>query len=132
MSVPPEVLTNANFILYCAKAYDNPHCIGFDEFLNDIRRIKHIKKLITRYEKTGEFKSRLILNHIIILNNVFGPEATVKIIWLKMHKYLKYIKPFLILLNILPIVLHDIEKKGPIYTDDTPMEQYVIDELRNL
>ena len=127
-----DVLTNKNFLLYCAKAYDNPHCSGFDEFLNDIRRIKHIKKLITRYEKTGEFKDRLILNHIIVLNNVFEPEATVKIIWLKMHKYLKYIKPFLIMLNILPIVIQDVEKKGPIYTDDIPMEQFVIDRLREL
>ena len=129
---PPEVLTHQNFILFCIKAYDNPHCIGMDEFLNDIRRIKHIKKLITRYKKTGEFKTRLILNHIIILNNVFGPEATCKIVLLKMDKHLKYIKPFLILLNIMPLVIHDVGIKGPIYTDDIPMDQHVINQLRKL
>jgi len=130
--VDPDVLTNSNFFLYCAKVYDNPHCLSSEEFLNDIRRIKHIKKLLTRYEKTGEFKTRLILNHIIILINVFGPEPTCKILFLKMGRYLKYVKPFLILLNIIPPVIHDIEKKGPIYTDDIPMDQYVIEQLRDL
>jgi len=130
--IDPDVLTNSNFFLYCAKFYDNPHCVSSEEFLNDIRRIKHIKKLLTRYEKTGEFKTRLILNHIIILINVFGPEPTCKILFLKMGRYLKYIKPFLILLNILAPVIYDIEKKGPIYTDDVSMDQFVIDQLRDL
>jgi len=132
MTLPPEVLTHQNFFLFCAKFYDNPHCTSSEEFINDIRRIKHIKKLCTRYEKTGELKTRLILNHIIILNNVFGPEATCKILILKMGNYLKYIKPFLVLLNIMPLVVYDIEEKGPKYTDDIPLDQRIVDELRNL
>ena len=129
---PPEVLTNANFLLFCAKFYSNPHCTSYEEFLNDVRRLKHIKKLITRYEKTGEFKTRLILNHIIILNNCFGNEAACKIMWLKMGKHLRYIKPFLILLNTLPDILYDIEAKGPIYTDEIEMDQHVINSLREI
>ncbi len=128
----PDVLTHDNFLIYCAKMYDNPHCINTEEFFNDVRRIKHIKKLLTRYEKTGDFKTRLILNHIIILNNVFGPEPTVKILWLKMGRYLTYIKPFLILLNTLPPIIYDVGDEGPIYTDTTPLDQTVIDCLREI
>ncbi len=132
MTVPPEVLTHSNFLLFCAKFYSNPHCTSYEEFLNDVRRLKHIKKLLTRYERTGEFKTRLILNHIIILNNCFGNEATCKIMWLKMGGYLKYIKPFLILINTLPPVIYDVEIKGPIYTDDVEMDQRTVDELRQI
>jgi len=130
--ISPNVLTHNNFILFAMKAYDNPHCMGLEEFFDDLRRVKHIKKLLTRYERTGELKERLILNHIITLSNVFGPEATTKILFLKVNKHLQYIKPFLILLNMLPSVMFDIEKEGPIHTDDLPMDQGVIDALRNL
>lgn len=127
------VLTNKNFLLYAAKNYDNPHCIGIEEFNEDLQRIKYIKKLLTRYVQTGELKERLILNHVIILNNVFGPEATVRIIFLKMKKFLKYIKPFLVMLNILPETVLNVEKPNAvIYTDAIPMDQAIVDALRGL
>ncbi len=122
-----EVITNKNFLLYAAKAYDNPTCTGIEEFNEDLQRIKYVKKLLTRYTQTGELKERLILNHIITLNNVFGSEALVKIV------FLKYIKPFLILLNILPKHVFNVEKPGSIIdTDMIPMDQTIVEALRTL
>jgi len=127
-------LTHENFLLYCAKKYDNPNCTGMPEFQEDLNRIKYIKKLATRFAQTGDLQARLILNHLIILNNMFGPEALVKIIFLKMNdEQLSCIKPFLILLAILPKVVYDVGKEGNIiYTDDVKMNQTVIDALRKI
>ena len=128
-----EVITNKNFLLYCAKHYNNPNCVGIAEFKEDLQRIKYIKKLITRYTQTGELKERHILNHIIVLNNMFGPEALIKISFLKMKNQMMYLKPFFILLNIWPEVVYNVEKEGNIiYTDDIPMEQEVIEALRKI
>lgn len=128
-----EKLDDSNFLLYCAKHYDNPHCHDTEEFYEDLRRIKYIKKLITRYVITGELKERLILNHIIILNNVFGPTHTVRIIFLKMEKQLKYVKPFLVMLNILPERVYNIGKEGKIFvTDEIEMDLRIIEALRKI
>ena len=97
-----DKLTDKNFLLFCAAHYDNARYVSTEDFIEDLSRIKYIKKLITRYVESGELKERLILNHIIILNNCFGPEALCKILYLKLKPQMRYIKPFLILLNILP------------------------------
>lgn len=124
-------LDDSTFLLYCAKHYDNRQCYGTEEFLEDLKRIKYIKKLFTRYEVTGELKARLILNHLITLNNVFGPVATVRILFYKIPKHLKYLKPFLILLNIMPETVFNIGPEGKnIHTDEIPMDSEVITILR--
>lgn len=128
-----EKLEDSNFLLYCAKHYDNPQCHDTEEFYEDLRRIKYIKKLITRYIVTGDLKERLILNHIIILNNVFGPIHLCRIFFLKMEKQLKYIKPFLIMLNILPDKVYNIGKEGKIFiTDEIEMDITIIEALRKI
>lgn len=128
-----EELTNDNFLLYCAKHYDNPSCHKTEEFYEDLKRIKYIKKLFTRFERTGELKERLILNHIIILNNVFGPHHSVRILFLKMPQHLHNLKPFLILLNILPPKVYNIGKEAINYiTDDIPMNAKIVQQLRTL
>lgn len=126
-----NALTNETFLLYAAKFYDNPNCSGMDEFYEDLNRIKYIKKLITRYVQAGDLQERLILNHLIILNNLFGPEALVKIIFLKMENQLSYIKPFLLFLNILPETVRNVGKEGNIkYTDDIPLDSTIVEALR--
>ncbi len=128
-----ERLDDSNFILYCAKHYDNPQCHDTEEFYEDLRRIKYIKKLITRYIITGELKERLILNHIIILNNVFGPHHLCRILFLKMEKQLKYVKPFLIMLDILPERVNNIGKEGKIFvTDEIEMDSIIVEALRKI
>lgn len=119
--------------MYCMKCYDNPNCSGMHEFYEDLSRIKYIKKLLTRYVQTGELQERLILNHLIILNNVFGPEALTKIVVLKMQNQLQYIKPFMLLLNILPTLVMNVGKEGnKVYTDDIVMDQGIVDKLRKI
>jgi hypothetical protein len=127
-----EKLTDENFLIYAAKYYDNPHCLSTEEFFEDLKRIKYIKKLITRYIENNELKHRLILNHLIVLNNLFGAEHLSRILYLKMKPQFRYIKPFLILLNILPDRLYDIKDEHKIETDLIPMEGNIIKMLRNI
>lgn len=128
-----DLLTENNFLLYCAKHYDSKHYVDDEEFTMDLNRIKYIKKLITRYEQTGELKERLILNHIIILNNVFGPFHCSRILFLKFKNNFAVIKPFMILLNILPEKYFNIEQQNTIfYSDDYPLDELVVERLRQL
>lgn len=112
--------------------YDNPQCCSMDEFNDDINRFKYIKKLITRYTETGDLKERLILNHLIILNNVFGPTPLVRMIFLKMENQLSCIKPFLIMLSIMPETVFNIRDTSVIKTDTIPMDAKVIQALREI
>jgi hypothetical protein len=130
---PVDNLTEKNWLLYAASKYDNPSCYDQTEFMEDIRRLKYIKKALTRYETNGELKERLILNHLIVLNNVFGHEAMVRLLFLKMENYMHYLKPFLILLSIMPDVVYGIGKEGKnIITDEIHMDQNIISVLREI
>lgn len=126
-------IDNNNFILFAAHYYDNPQCSGTDEFYEDVQRIKYIKKLLTRYKDTGDLKERLILNHLIILNNVFGPRPLCRILFFKLRDQLEYIKPFLILLGVLPDVVYGVgENAENIKTDDIPMDDNIVKILREI
>jgi hypothetical protein len=125
-----EHLTDENFLIYCAKHYDNPQCHSTDEFLEDLKRIKYIKKLITRYVENGDLKERLILNHLTILYNVFGSEHLCRILYLKMKSQYSYIKPFLILLNIMPERLLNIKDEKNIDTNLILMDENIVNILR--
>ncbi len=127
-----EELNESNFILYCAKNYDGRFYSSTEEFFNDLQKIGYIKKLITRYVEKGELKERLILNHIIVLNNVFGPEATSRILFFKLRDQLKYLKPFLLFLNILPSRLYKIDGQEIINTDCIEMDPTIIEALRKI
>ena len=127
-----EILNDKNFLIYAAKHYDNPQCHSTEEFIEDLKRIKYIKKLITRYISDGDLKERLILNHLIILSNVFSSEILCKILYLKLRNDMKYIKPFLILLNILPEKLYNVNNEKIIYTDLIPMDENIVKILRKI
>ena len=127
-----ENLTDENFLIYCAKHYDNPQCHSTEEFMEDLKRIKYIKILVTRYVESGDLKERLILNHITILSNVFGADHLSRILYLKMKPQYKYIKPFLVLLNIMPGRLLNIKTEKLIDTDTIPMDETIIKQLRKL
>lgn len=127
-----ETLTEDNFLLFCAKHYDNSRYISTEEFVEDLNRIKYIKKLVTRYVENGDLKERLILNHIIVLNNCFGPNALCKILYLKLKPQMKYIKPFLILLNVLPDKIYNVGNESVIETDLIEIDQFIVEKLRNL
>lgn len=127
-----EKLTDDNFLLYCASKYDKVKYASTEDFIEDLNRIKYIKKLVTRYIENGDLRERLILNHIIILNNCFGPDVLCRILYLKLKPQMKYIKPFLILLNILPEILYNINEETSIDTNLIEMDVYIVDKLRKV
>ena len=97
-----EKITNDNVLLFALKHYDNPQCEGEKEFYDDMKRFKYIKRLLKKYKVDGVVKERLLLNHIIILNNVFGPDAASTLLLFKIEReYWSVLKTFLQYLNIL-------------------------------
>jgi len=97
-----EKITSDNIIMFAIKHYDNPQCEGEKEFHDDMKRFKYIKRLLRKYKETSILKERLILNHIIILRNLFGPEACVTLLLYKIQQeYLSTLKSFLLYLNMI-------------------------------
>ena len=127
-----EKLTDKNFLLFCAAHYDNSQYASTEDFIEDLNRIKYIKKLVTRYVENGDLKERLILNHIIVLNNCFGPEILCKILFLKVKPQMQYIKPFLILLNILPEKIFNVGDEMVIDTNLIGMDDLIVSKLRKV
>ena len=122
-------LNEENFMIYAMKCYNSPHCI-MSEFESDIKRTKYLKRLFRRYKITKSLKERLILNHIILLNNVFGPVHTPRILFYKTdERDYDILKTFLSYLNIMPDVIYGIRGKN-IYTQDIPLEQNILEILR--
>jgi len=93
-------LTEDNLFLYAAKHYDNPTFSDVDEFYEDLKRFKYIKRLLNRYLDQDDLAERLILNHLVVVFNVFGVEATLNILKLKLdERHWPVMKPFLIFLK---------------------------------
>ena len=96
-------LTPENINMFAIKHYDNPSCVDEQEFLDDMKRFKYLKRLFRKYDTSKEFKSRLIINHIIILANVFGVDAATTLLFFKIDKQHWYLlKTILIFLNYMP------------------------------
>ena len=107
-----DKIDDSNFVIYAAKHYDNPQCFSIDEFHQDLLTFKYIKRLFKRYKDSDILKEKLILNHIILINNVFGPEATARMLFLKFDEYDTMLKPFLEYLGLLPEVVYQIRGKN--------------------
>ena len=118
-------LTEDNFQLFAIKNYENPQAVTEDDFHKDLNHFKYIKRLLKRYRNTGELKSHLILNHFIVLYNIWG-EAATPMLFFKIEKELwPVMKTFVIFLNKLPdyprCFIHDVE-----------VDKYCLDELYNI
>jgi len=97
-----DELNEDNHLLFAIKYYDNPHASTMEEFEEDLKRFKYIKRLLKKYQEQNELRHHLILNHMIICFNVFG-EATVPLLFFKIEKeYWSLIKTFLVFLNRIP------------------------------
>ena len=97
-----DELNEHNYMLFAIKFYDNPQSVTREDFEDDLKRIKYIKRLLKRYKNTGELKVHLILNHLTVLFNVFN-EAAVPLLFYNLEEDLwPYIKRFLLFLNRLP------------------------------
>jgi hypothetical protein len=124
-------LNDDTFMIYVAKAYNSPKCI-VSELEEDLKRTKYLKRLFRRYKTTKTLKERLILNHIILLNNVFGPEATTRILFFKIDENdYDVLKTFLLYLNLLPEVVYCINGKN-IITSGIPVDLNIAKVLREI
>jgi hypothetical protein len=125
-------LTNDNIVLYAVKYYDNPACRGVHEFNEDLDRIKYIKRLFKRYMTKGVLKERLILNHIIVLYNVFGVEAATRILFFRLESDLwSALKTFLVFLNFMPDRVQGIEGQD-IISSDVSLDLHLVGILRGI
>jgi|TARA_B110000908_G_scaffold94382_1_gene111856 hypothetical protein len=118
-----DTLNRKNFEMFAAQNYTNPECLDVEEFKEDLARFKYLKRLLRRYELTGDLQERLILNHLIVIYNVFGIPSANRMIEYKIEDiHWPYIKPFLVLLHYLP---ED-------YKVEIPMDINIVDTLRKL
>lgn len=127
-----EKLDESNFLIYAAKHYDNPQCHDIEEFYDDLKRFKYLKRLFGKYQETGELRERLILNHVTVLYNVFGEYAT-RMLFYKLDDpgYYEYLKPFILLLGFMPDKIY----MGPgevIHSSDIHMDETIVKALRKI
>jgi len=98
-----QKLTLDNIMMFAMKHYDNPSCVDKKEFLDDMKRFKYLKRLFRKYDTSGTLKVRLILNHIIVLANVFGVDASSTLLFFKIEKkHWSTLKTFLVYLHYMP------------------------------
>mgnify|MGYP001027062171 FL=1 len=115
-----EELNDDNFVLFAAKYYDNPQSMNTDEFYEDLNRFKYLKKLFNRYEQ-GDLQERLILNHIIVLSNIFGVRPAVLMLYFKLaEKHHNALRTFLVYLNYI------------VDTDESPFDPIIVEALREM
>ena len=99
-----DELNEENFVLFASRNYNNPQCTSIEEFNDDLLRFKYLKRLFKRYIKDGDLQERLILNHLVVLYNVFGIEAANKMMFHKMEdEYWPILKTFLVYLNYIKV-----------------------------
>ena len=124
-------LNEKNFLLYAMKEYNNPQCTEVEEFNDDLKKIKYIKRLLNQYASEGVLKERLLLNHIIVFYNVFPPAAATRILFFKIEeKFWPMLKPFLFYLKLMPEDKIESVMGKEIKTNEILMDQGVIDSLR--
>ena len=124
-------LNEKNFLLFAMQHYDNPQCVEVEEFNDDLRKIKYIKRLFNQYSLGGELKERLLLNHIIVFFNVFQTKAATRILFFKLdEKFWPVLKTFLFYLKFMPEDKIESINGKEITVTDILMDQGVIDSLR--
>jgi hypothetical protein len=123
-----EQLNESNFLVFAMRHYDNPQCHSLTEFEDDLKKFIYLKKLIYRFKNTGELRERLIINHIIVLYNVFG-EATTKMLFYKLEQDLwEQLVTFLVFLNRMP---EEIPEYG-IKLSNIKLDESIIAVLRKI
>ena len=124
-------LNDDNFLMYAVKAYNSPHCI-MSEFEGDLKRTKYLKRLFRRYKVTKTLKERLILNHLILLYNVFGAEPATRILFFRIDEQdYDVLKTFLTYLNYMPDRVKGINGKD-IISSDILIDMNVANILRQI
>lgn len=127
-----DTLTDDTFLMYAIKHYNNPSCRGIQDFNDDLRRLRYIKRLLGRYRQTGVIKERLVINHLVVFFNVFGVEAATRMLFFKIKESLwPELKTFLVYLNYMPQVV--IVSNGlRLPESEIPLDQVLVEILRKL
>lgn len=121
------ILNESNFMQYAMQVYTNPTCVGMKEFVEDLSRIKYVKRLLRRYHKYGELREQLLINHFIILNNVFGQVPAARLLFFKVEPDLySDVKTFLVYLNTLPKHIPEVDLVT------VPLNYEIVNRLRQL
>jgi hypothetical protein len=117
--------------MYAIKAYDKPNCI-MSEFNDDMKRFNYLKRLFQRYRKYNELREQLVLNHLVILNNVFGPEVATRLLFYKMSKEdYSALKTYLLFLSCMPEKVRGI-KGQEIISSEIPVDMQIAKTLREI
>jgi hypothetical protein len=124
-----ENLTNDNIMIFAMKAYDKPNCI-MSEFKEDMKRFNYLKRLFKRYRKLNELREQLVLNHLVVLYNVFGPEVATRLLFFQMSKDdYSALKTYLLFLSCMPEKVKGI-KGHDIISSEIPVDMKIADILR--
>lgn len=124
-------LNNDNILIYAVKAYDRPNCI-MSEFKDDMKRFNYLKRLFKRYRKFDELRERLVLNHIVVLCNVFSPEIATRLLFFKVTKEdYPALKTYLLFLSVMPEKIRGI-KGQDIQSSEIPVDFKIAEVLREI
>jgi len=124
-----ENLTNDNIMIFAMKAYDKPNCI-MSEFKEDMKRFNYLKRLFKRYRKLNELREQLVLNHLVVLYNVFGPEVATRLLFFQMSKDdYSTLKTYLLFLSCMPEKVKGI-KGHDIISSEIPVDMIIAEILR--
>lgn len=124
-------LSEENMMLYAAKTYDRPNSIQ-SEFEEDFKRIRYIKRILQKYRQCGKIKERLLLNHLIVLQNVFGVDASTRMLFFGINeKDWSSLKTFLVCTSAMPKIIRGVRGRD-IIGSDIPIEEYIVSILRDL
>ena len=125
-------LNDDTFLMYAMREYNNMQCTDIEEFYDDLKKIKYIKRLFNSYRNNGQLKERLILNHLIIFYNVFTLQAGTRILFYKIEKdFWPMLKTFLVYLDRMPDKIDSV--RGEIIrTSDIQLDDGIITRLRTI
>ena len=125
-------LTAKNYIMFAMRNYDNPQCLDLDEFHSDLNRVKYLKRLFKRYVTTGELKERLILNHIIVLYNVFNIVPATRLLFFRVDpEYHSLLKSFIVYLSFFPEG-DDVDRINEADLIAIPLDNNIVEVLREI
>ena len=125
-------LNEKNYVHYAMKYYMNNQCTSVEEFNEDLNKVNYVKRLFNRFLETGELRTNLIMNHLIVIYNVFETEAATRMLFFKVEKrFHSILKPFLLFMERLPIVVKGIDGKD-VVVNDIPLNEMTVKELRKI
>ena len=125
-------LTEESFLMFAMREYNNMQCTDIEEFYDDLKKIKYIKRLFNIYKNDGQLKERLILNHLITWYNVFPVQAGTRILFYKIEEqFWPMLKTFLIFLDRMPDKIESIRGKE-IKSTDIKLDDGIITKLRTI